>query len=506
MPSSSSAPRSAPVTAGLRRSTRWLPALALLAGAALVAPGAEAAQHGSLTITPTQAAPGEPLLLTGTLPTKVRRPVVVQRGADGRFSIVGRGRTDAHGRYRVTIPKNGMPSDPYRVFAPRIHAHHHVYRAITTPTRTIRTLEPDVTVALSAGAVGVGQSVTLTATGTPVRPGRPLTLQRRVSPTVWQTVGTSRPEDGRGHATFTLDTSTPGSATYRVRAESWNGAGWYPSLPITLAVGAPYSRAAAPTVRSTAPVASWAGQVAAARKKAQPGPVNAGNTFKWGPMTEDWAWEKGESTDPWQIYADGTGRATIYTAMMTLDSGGWLRSVNSGTVKATLQNAGHTYGRWEARVRAPIFMPGHADYTMSLGLVPARSADAHCGGLGVDLGTWTGYSSATSLGVRKGDTDWTTTRSLAHNRVNWHTLGVEITPKRIVWFVDAKVAAVLNNPAAVPGVPLVPQLVLQGRPGGVPMNHTRFTADWVRYFTLAHQDKGRIRGAAPTPKTVAGAC
>lgn len=228
----------------------------------------------------------------------------------------------------------------------------------------------------------------------------------------------------------------------------------------------------------------------------QPGPVNAANTYLWGNAVERWDWEEGESTDPWQIYSDGTGRASIFVAMLALDSGptNW---DNSGTVKATLGNAGHTYGRWEARVRAPIWATGHSSYTMSFGLVPARARDRTCGGPSVDLGTWTGYQSATTVGVTHGGNEWSTTRQLSHTRDNWHTLGVEITPTRISWFLDAKVTATLRTGAAVPGVPLVPQLAMQA-PSGAEMNHTRLTADWVRYYSLDRPDARSV--AAPAPK------
>jgi hypothetical protein len=227
----------------------------------------------------------------------------------------------------------------------------------------------------------------------------------------------------------------------------------------------------------------------------QPGPVNAANTYLWGNAAESWDWEEGESTDPWQIYSDGTGRASIFVAMLALDSGdtNW---DNSGTVKATLGNAGHTYGRWEARVRGPIWPTGHSSYTMSFGLVPARDRDRKCGAPSVNLGTWTGYQSATTIGVTRGGTSWQATRQLSHTRDNWHTLAVEITPTRISWFLDAKVTATLRTRAAVPGVPLVPQLAMQA-PSGAEMNHTRLTADWVRYYSLARPDARSVDAQAP---------
>ena len=111
-------------------------------------------------------------------------------------------------------------------------------------------------------------------------------------------------------------------------------------------------------------------------------------------------------------------------------------------------------------------MPGHADYTMRLGLVPARALDRQCGGPSGGPRHLDRLPSGTSIGVRSGNSEWTTTRSLAHNRVDWHTLAVEITPKRIVWFVDAKVAAALDNRGRGARGAAGAELVLQGRPGG----------------------------------------
>lgn len=221
-----------------RRLARWLPVLALAAGVAVGVPGSQAAPGGTLTLTPTQASPGEPLHFVGSLPTPVRRPIVVQRGMYGNWIDLETRYTDAGGRFDFRVPKNGMPSDPYRVMAPRTTVGGHTYAAVATPVRTVVTLEPDVEVDLSASKVAVGRTVTLGVDATPARPGRPLVLQRRVSPTAWRTVALSVgvTEDKYGEGSFTLNTLTPGTATYRVVAAAWNGAGWYPSFPVTLTV------------------------------------------------------------------------------------------------------------------------------------------------------------------------------------------------------------------------------------------------------------------------------
>lgn len=221
-----------------RRLVRWLPVLALVAGVAVGVPGSQAAPGGTLTLTPTQAAPGEPLHFVGSLPTAVRRPIVVQRGMYGNWIDLQTRHTDNRGRFNFRVPKNGMPSDPYRVMAPRTTVGGHTYAAVATPVRTVVTLEPDVEIGLSSSNAAVGRTVTLDVDATPARPGRPLLLQRRVSPTVWRTVvlAVGVTEDKQGEGSFTLDTLVPGTSTYRVVAADWKGAGWYPSFPVTLTV------------------------------------------------------------------------------------------------------------------------------------------------------------------------------------------------------------------------------------------------------------------------------
>jgi hypothetical protein len=183
-------------------------------------------------VTPAQASPGEPLHFVGALPTAVRRPIVVQRGMYGNWIDLGTRHTNAHGAFSFSVPKNGMPSDPYRILAPQVRIGGHVYPALATPVRTIQTIEPDVEVYLSPTQDG---AIVLTADATPARAGRTLRLERRVTPTKWVTVATHA-EDRNGSASFAV-TPKASDTVYRVVAATWNGAGWYPSFPVTV-VGA----------------------------------------------------------------------------------------------------------------------------------------------------------------------------------------------------------------------------------------------------------------------------
>lgn len=141
---------------------------------------------------------------------------------------------------------------------------------------------------------------------------------------------------------------------------------------------------------------------------------------------------------------------------------------------------------------------------LAFNLVPAAAGSSACPASVVNLGTWTGKDATTTLGVRRASTRWSFTRRLAHSRDQWHTLAVEITPKRISWFVDAKVVETLPTAAAVPGVRLVPQFVMQGREGAA-MADARLQADWVRYFSLSTPTGASVKAPAPT-RSAAPAC
>ena len=87
----------------------------------------------------------------------------------------------------------------------------------------------------------------------------------------------------------------------------------------------------------------------------------------------------------------------------------------------------------------------------------------------------------------------------------WHTYGVQVTPKRIAWFVDGVARTVENRPEAISGIPLTLRQQLQPVPGET-MNRSRLQVDTVRYFTLKTPSKKPVRGGLPDAGTYADAC
>ncbi len=84
------------------------------------------------------------------------------------------------------------------------------------------TLGQTATLALVESAA-VGADVTALASFTPIRRGRPVSFQRLEGGTTWVTEATAT-QNRNGKAAFVVDTSTPGTTTYRAVTARWRGA------------------------------------------------------------------------------------------------------------------------------------------------------------------------------------------------------------------------------------------------------------------------------------------
>lgn len=262
---------------------------------------------------------------------------------------------------------------------------------------------------------------------------------------------------------------------------------------LLVALGAPSSTTASVSDRAKAPYA-------------QPGPIHAGNTFDWGAKKWSYELEYGESIDPWVDFSTGTGRTANTYAMLTLDSGeSYKARENHGTVMATLGRRGETYGRWEIRMRAPIWPNGGTDYRMRAELIPSTTAAGACSNQAITFADFQGYAPTVGLSAQNGSQRWALTEGgVVKNRENWHTYAVEVTKKRIAWFVDADATATLKTPKAVSGKPLTMRLSLIAPNGTEDMNRTRMGVDWIRFWSMQAKGSGAAQiQKAPSPKTAA---
>lgn len=204
----------------------------------------------------------------------------------------------------------------------------------------------------------------------------------------------------------------------------------------------------------------------------------------------------------WEV--EGTengGSVGTQFGMFTIYSGQY------GSVGATLRGHDHDRGRWEIRLRGKSREVGHTNYTISAELVPANALDQHCGAQNISLASYQpGASRAHFYDRTLPDNNFTAVKSRMNlSNDYWHTWAVEVTPRRVSWFVDSKVQRTEWRPAATSGVPLTLRLQLTAVPGER-MNESRLQVDTVRYFTLKSKNKKPVKAPQLRLRKYAGAC
>lgn len=225
-----------------------------------------------------------------------------------------------------------------------------------------------------------------------------------------------------------------------------------------------------------------------------PGPINAGNTYKWGPITKRYEFEQGIGSR-WRVH--GKGALQDRYGMLSLNS------TRHGSLSATLRAPGHKYGRWEVRVRTREWDTKYAQYRLSTQLVPTGRSG--CGDRNIALGNFVNLGHRAELYARNGRRAFTATDAIRIRNEHFHTLAVEVTPKHVAWFVDAHVVRIERKPAASSGVPLTIRIGLTAKPGRT-MNRTMLQYDWMRYWTLRQPDAKPLNAPSARAVTYKNAC
>lgn len=209
-----------------------------------------------------------------------------------------------------------------------------------------------------------------------------------------------------------------------------------------------------------------------------PGPVHAGNTFGWyghGGLIYDETFV-GPLASRWKV--EGPGVVRNQHGMLTLNT------ARRGTVSATLERPGQATGRWETRLRSKVAGQKHADYVVLTELVPVKDTAERCGEQNIALNRYRLGTKALGFYIRtRPDHMYTTQVKRSLGQDQWHTYAVEVTPKRISWFVDGHVITTERRPAALSGVEFQVRFTMQARKGKQ-MNRARMQMDWLRYWSL----------------------
>lgn len=501
-------------------------AFALLPGV----PRADAAP-ASLTISPGphQIIGGMRLTLTGNVGAKGRRAVVVEQhmgrvGDSWKVRPESRGRTRANGSFTLHLKANAMWGFRYRVRAGK-----HVTPAVTTYAKA-----QDVIVAqTSPGVVGeplefLADTVGRGYTGyrelpSPVLEGRTLTLQRRVSPTVWEDVTTASVGPD-GLATLRTTHRRAGDV-YRVRAEDWrrNGddLGWTASYPHLVTEQPSRTKAGARGLTGGNEARSLTGSPTAARKGGDGGRRHAHSTYGWfgrDGVTQRWEWEYGESlssphydvrgakrrANRWTEGSDGTGRVTLRNGGMLLRSEGYGSAPDGarGSVWAALTGSGERFGRWEAR-GVTTSMGGGERHSVRYELVPLAQAHQLCGTASIVLGESQGPGRPLRIGARAADgTTWG--RTVGTTPSGPSSYAVQATRTHLTWYLNGTPVATLRASAALPKGPMALRVVMAGR-HDTTMASTKHTVDWARTFSLKRGKKATTKKAL-TPGAAHGGC
>ena len=242
-------------------------------------------------------------------------------------------------------------------------------------------------------------------------------------------------------------------------------------------------------------------------------------SYGWGRMLWDFAWEFGESIGSrpyrgadigagrWVERSNGTGRVAKYGGGVEFHSALVRKGTaepDFGDTRLLLQDQPTRRGRWEVSARSFRHETSGRDYTFLVELVPADPDAYDCGAHNLTVARFSPGGDELTVGVNAGTAAWSRTFGGHRQDGNPHTFAVEVRDRRITWFSDGRSIASLGARAAVPRVPLTVRMSLVGD-GTAEMKKAVVKVDWVRGYDL---ERGRTapKGAALSRRTYGDAC
>lgn len=224
----------------------------------------------------------------------------------------------------------------------------------------------------------------------------------------------------------------------------------------------------------------------------------AAKTYGWGRGLWDFAWEFGESFDSrpyrgsdidagrWIERTEGTGRVAKYGGGVEFQSaliraGSDAPDVGGSTL--TLVDQPAERGRWEIIERSYQYEHDARDYTFILELIPADPDGYDCGAHNITIAQVSPGDDRVTVGANSGSTSWDRTFQGYRQNGTSHTYAVEVTGRRISWFIDGRSVASTGASAVIPQVPMTVRMRLVGD-GTAEMNKAVVKVDWVRSYDL----------------------
>ena len=130
-------------------------------------------------------------------------------------------------------------------------------------------------------------------------------------------------------------------------------------------------------------------------------------------------------------------------------------------------------------------------------LVPAGKRPEYCGANNIGLEAYRPGETMVSHYIRsRPDNRYFARKGLGLHNDQWHTFAVEVTKKRISWFVDAHVISTETRDDALTGVPFAVRFTMEGV-DGKRMNQSRMQMDWLRYWSLRKPNTKSVKAKRP---------
>ncbi len=231
-----------------------------------------------------------------------------------------------------------------------------------------------------------------------------------------------------------------------------------------------------------------------------PGPIHAGNTFGWyghGGLVYDETFV-GPLARRWKV--EGPGQVRNQHGMLTLNTG------TKGTVSAQLMRPGRAYGRWEVRLRQREGGHAFAPYRVLTELVPVTEEGEGCGEQNISLNKFTMGDDKVNFYIRtRPDNLFQASMKRSFGQDQWHTFAVEVTRKRISWFVDSHVIRTETRSAALSGRKFQVRFTMLAQKGKR-MNKARMQMDWLRYWTLQAPNERSTKAPKTKQTTYTQSC
>jgi hypothetical protein len=252
---------------------------------------------------------------------------------------------------------------------------------------------------------------------------------------------------------------------------------------------------------------------------ARVGASTAAQKYGWGRMMWDFAWEFGESFDSppyrgtdttagsWTEDTDGTGRVAKYGGGVEFHSALVRNGTDDpdfGDSTLTLDGQPADLGRWEVRERSFQYEKGDRDYDFLLELIPSDPAGYDCGAHNITIARMSPGNDRVTVGVNAGAATWSQAFSGYRQNGSNYAFAVEVTRRRITWFINGRAVASVGASEAMPRVPLTVRMRLVGE-GTAEMNKSVVKIDWVRHYDLTRGTRAPT-GEALTRRSYDAAC